>query len=176
MDVEVLLRQKRSAILGRWSNMIADTYPADTAKFLGDRKDRFANPVGYTISQVVEALFDELLQQKSAKRASEHLDEMIRIRAVQDFSPAQAVGFIFCLKEAIRHEFGEEIRENGMAAQLLPFESRIDTLALLAFDLYMKCRERIYKLRADEVKRQTRVLVGMADNYEVPVTEGPVKE
>ena len=102
MDIGDLLRQKRSSVLGRWSEMIREAYPAETGRFLQEREDRFANPVGHTIARTTEVLYDALVERTSPDALSEHMDAMIRIRAVQDFSPAQAVGFVFGLKEAIR--------------------------------------------------------------------------
>jgi hypothetical protein len=36
-------------------------------------------------------------------------------------------------------------------------EARIDQLALMAFDHYMKCREQIAEVRASEVQRRIRL-------------------
>ena len=82
------------------------------------------------------------------------LDEIIRIRVLQNFAPSQALAFIFLLKNVIRHELAEEIRKENLAAELLDLESRIDGLALLGFDVYTKRREKLYEIKADEVKRQ----------------------
>jgi hypothetical protein len=82
------------------------------------------------------------------------LDEIIRIRALQNFTPSQALAFIFLLKIVIREELAEEIRKENLAAELLDLESRIDGLALLGFDVYTKRREKIYEIKADEAKRR----------------------
>jgi hypothetical protein len=42
-----------------------------------------------------------------------------------------------------------------MSEQLSAFDSTIDDLALYAFDIYMKCREKIYELKANEAKNAT---------------------
>jgi len=153
MKLEDILSQKRSAILKRWFDVILETYPADTQGFLKKQKDRFANPVGYTISQEIEALFGELLQGMDSDKISPFLDRIIRIRAVQDFSPPEAMAFIFLLKKVIREELKNEIRENQIFEELLKFESKIDELALLSFDIYAKCREKVYELKVSETKR-----------------------
>ena len=36
----------------------------------------------------------------------------------------------------------------------MKFESRIDKLAFLAFDIYMKCREKVYEIRVNEIKSE----------------------
>ena len=154
MVLEHLLPQKRAAILERWFQLVLGTYPADTSGFLKQEKDRFINPVGYAISQEIEALYDELLQEMNSDKLAACLDNIIRIRAVQDFSPSQTIAFIFLLKKAIREELASEITENRVFEELLKFESRIDKLVLLAFDIYMKCREKVFEIRVNEAKAE----------------------
>ncbi|MEW6216009.1 MAG: RsbRD N-terminal domain-containing protein [Nitrospirota bacterium] len=163
MNLKNLLSEKKSAILKRWFEVILETYSADTSSFLKRQKNRFANPVGYTISQGVDGLFEELLQGSNSDRISLFLDNIIRIRAIQDLSPSQAIGFIFLLKKVIRKELAKEIREDGLSEELLTLESRIDDLALLSFDIYMKCREKIYELKANEVRNRTFGLLKRAN-------------
>jgi len=149
-----LLSKKRRSIVEKWFDQILDTYPEDTSKFLKKEKDPFANPVRHTILKGIEGVYDELLEEgKSPEALNTFLDNVIRIRAVQDFSPSQALAFVFSLKTVIRDVLGKEIRENHLHDQLLLFESRVDALALRAFDVYMGCREEMYELRVNEVKR-----------------------
>lgn len=154
MVLEHLLPQKRAAILERWFQLVLETYPADTSRFLKQGKDRFTNPVGYTISREIETLYDELLQEMNSDKLAACLDNIIRIRAVQDFSPSQTIALIFLLKKAIREELASEITENRVFEELLKFESRIDKLVLLAFDIYMKCREKVFEIRVNEAKAE----------------------
>jgi len=163
MVLEHLLPQKRAAILERWFQLILETYPADTSRFLKQEKDRFINPVGYTISQEIEALYDELLQEMNSDKLAACLDNIIRIRAVQDFSPSQTVAFIFLLKKAIREELTSEIKENRVFEELLEFEARIDKLVLLAFDIYMKCREKVFEIRLNEAKAERERVLKLLD-------------
>ena len=175
MTLEYSLSQKKAAILGRWFHLIMGTYPADTLRFLGREKDRFANPVGYTISREIEVLYEELLQNVDFDKISASLDSIIRIRSVQDYPPSQAIGFVFLLKKAIREELANDIGGNLACEDLLKFEARIDELALLALDIYMKCREKVYDIRLNEAKakgeRAFRLLEISRLIYEKPETE-----
>jgi len=149
------MSRKRTGIVEKWFDRILDTYPEDTSRFLKKEKDPFANPVRQTILQGIEGLYDELLEEGERPEAlTAFLDNVIRIRSVQDFSPSQALAFVFSLKAVIRDVLGKEIREARLYDQLLSMESRVDALALRAFDVYMGCREEIYELRVNEVKRQ----------------------
>ena len=157
--------------------MTLETYPSDTLRFMKKQKDRFANPVGYTISKEIENIYEELLQGIDAERVSPILERIIRIRAIQDFTPSQAVSFIFLLKRVIQKELKTEIRENRLSDEVLIFESRIDDLALLGFDIYSKCREKIYELRANEAKNQVSRLLQRAGLIsEIPEWEPNLKE
>jgi len=154
MSLREILFAKRSNIIGQWFDEILSSYPSDTAKFLKSQKDPFNNPVGSTIKQGIEGLFDQLMENLPIYEMSPFLDNIIRIRAVQDFTPSQAVSFIFGLKDVLRKELGEEIK-NGLSQEYMDIEKRIDDLALLSFDLFMQCREKIYDLKAKEVKDMT---------------------
>lgn len=147
----------------RWFQLILETYPADTSRFLKQEKDRFINPVGYTISQEIEALYDELLQEMNFDKLAACLDNIIRIRAVQDFPPSQTIAFIFLLKKAIREELASEIAENRVLEELLKFESKIDQLVLLALDIYMKCREKVFEIRVNEAKAERERVLKLLD-------------
>jgi hypothetical protein len=156
------LTRKKAAILKRWLNVLFESYPPETAVFLKKEKDHFDNPVGSRISQGLEGLYDTFFQEMDKDKVLNFLDEIIRIRALQDFSPSQALAFIFLLKHVIREELADPIRAEKLGAEMLELESRIDGLALLAFDVYSKRREKIYEVRANEMKGRVSLLLRKA--------------
>jgi len=163
MSLKELLLEKKPIILKRWFHLILKTYPADASQFLKKQKNQFSNPVGHTISHGIEDLFEELLQGMNPVKISPVLDTIIRIRAVQDFFPSQAIAFIFLLKKVVRESLKREIKENQLSEELVMFDSMIDNLALLSFDIYMKCREKIYELKINEMKNMTFGLLKRAN-------------
>ena len=162
MKLEKHLTRKKAHIVGRWLDLILETYPADAQSFLRKQKDRFANPVGTTITKEIENLYDELIQGLEPNRVSAFLDRIIRIRAIQDFSPSQALRFVFHLKKVIKEELQNEILEDRLSEELSVMESRIDDMALLAFDIYMKCREKLFEIQANAAKNQVSRLLKKA--------------
>ncbi len=150
--MEYFLSQKRNLILKRWVKLVLETYPADTASFLKQERDRFVNPVGYTLAQELETIYQELLHEMEPEKLTHSLTNILKIRSVQDFLPSQATGFILLLKKAIRDELAAEIEKNRFTKELLEFESRIDQLTLLAFDVYERCREEIYEIKLKQVR------------------------
>ncbi len=165
MNLIDLLSEKRPAILKRWLDVTVDTYPAETSLFLKKQKDQFANPVGHTLAQGTEAIFDALLcgvdAEKSEKSAS-FLDSIIRIKAVQEGPPSRALVFIFLLKGIIREILGQAVQEHLIAEELAALESSIDAVGLRAFDSFIKCREKIYELKANETRNMTYRLLQKA--------------
>jgi hypothetical protein len=154
MRLESLLVRNKRAIVNDWFNLLVETYPADSAQFMKRENDPFSNPVGSSARSGLEAIFDELAGGMDPQPLADFLDPIIRIRAVQSFSPSQATGFIFLLKKALRKNLSKEISSRVPFDELPEFESRIDELALLAFDIYMECREKLYQLKEKEVKNR----------------------
>lgn len=152
MPLGALLSQRGAAIVQRWIDLTLETYPPETSTFFREEKDSFTNPVGHTLRHDLNALYAELSQdRRNSDRLSAYLDNIIRIRAVQSLSPSQAIAFVFLLKKAVREEMGSETDRPGEISSL---ESRVDELALMAFDIYMKCRDQVHEIRVNEVRAQ----------------------
>jgi len=149
------LSEKKSGILKKWFSAILETYPAEAVKFYKKHDKPFTNPVGSTIFNGLESLFDEVLQGKDFKTPPSSLEDIIRIRAVQDFAPSQALVFIPLLKKIIVEELKNEITDPGMFEVFLELEAVIDNLAFQAFDVYVGFREKIYDLKVTEIQSLT---------------------
>ncbi len=150
------LADHRSGIVKEWFELLLQTYPESTTRFLSQEKDPFHNPVGHTLKEGLSNLFDGLMQSKDVTSLTPVLDGIVRIRAVQDFTAGQALAFPFLLKRVIRAEIAADIRRYSQ--ELAALEVRIDELALLAFDLFMKCREQIYESKVKEIKRRSYIM------------------
>ena len=167
-----ILEENKSNICKRWLDAIMATYPNDNSGFLMNQTDRFANPVGYTFTTGIDGILEVVIKGEDFADSLPFLEDIIKVRAIQDFTPAKAMGFIFQLKNIVREELGKEIRQNQIYDALWAFESKIDDLALTAFDIYVKYREQIYELRTDELKRMTFRLLQKANLMsEIPVQE-----
>ena len=103
-DLVKLIEQKKAAIVNKWFDLTAQTYAPDTAEFLKSKTDPFANPVGGSMHSSLKALLDQLIHDMDPQIINAYLDPVIRIRAVQDFSPAQAIVFTLYLKKVLREK------------------------------------------------------------------------
>ena len=150
-----IIEQRKAAIVKKWFDLTAQTYAPDTAEFLKSKTDPFANPVGGSILSSLNVLLDQLIHDMDPQIISSYLDPIIRIRAVQNFTPSQATAFILSLKKVIRTNLAKKLRDSHSIEELLAFESKIDQLSLMAFDIYMQCREKIYQISANETRSRT---------------------
>jgi hypothetical protein len=176
MSIHDLVRGRRTAILEGWFDRIRATYPEPMQAFLGKTKDPFANPVGHALRSGTAALLDGLLRGASDAEMTATLDEIVRVRAIQDFSASRAVGFVLQLKGALRDAaVAEGVDDPG---GLRALEDRIDALALCAFDVYVGCREQVYRLKATELSaRSQRVIDRLNARYDWGNSSGePRKE
>ena len=152
MDLYKQLSQNKKTIVQKWFDHLMGTYPPDTAQFLRSQTDAFANPVGQNSLESLEGLFHQLLSKASDRqKAQPVVDPIVRIRAIQDFTPSKAVGFVFELKDIIRRTIP---LEKGDAKAWQKTDKWIDDLGLLAFDVYMQCREKIYELKTSETQKR----------------------
>ncbi len=142
-----VLSEKRRAIATEWLVRTLRTYPENASRFLLLDKDPFRNPVGHSLKEGLRVVVEELFGGMDLARITPALDGILRIRAVQDFSAGEAVSFVFLLKKVVREELGSDPQ------RVAALEEGIDELAVLAFDLFMKCREKIYEIKANDAKR-----------------------
>jgi hypothetical protein len=80
------------------------------------------------------------------------LDPIIRIRAVQAFTPSKAISFVFSLKQILRQHLPGDGRDGDV--EMNDLDRQIDEMAMAAFDIYVTCREKIYELKATESRNQ----------------------
>ncbi|HZP02673.1 MAG TPA: RsbRD N-terminal domain-containing protein [Terriglobia bacterium] len=135
-----------------WLETLFRSYPSLSVTSLLREKDPFRNPVGYRFREGVRVLTEELFGAMDARRIASALENIVQIRAVQDFSPAQALGFVFASRKISREilcDSTEDLRE---------LDDRIDRLILAAFDLYVRCREKVHEVQLNETRRKVGLL------------------
>ena len=160
-----ILNKKKSLIVHNWTELIFNSYPAEAVNFLSSKKNQFSNPIGYTVTANAEKIFDELINDCDFEKIKLLLDDIIKIRAVQSFPPSQAVYFLLDLKKAIRDECKAELLNKAVSDELSNFELLIDKLLIIGFELYMEAREKVFKIRVNEIKsRSIKALENAEEN------------
>ena len=139
----------REEIVEKWIGRMTEFHPEQSAALRAPEPDPFRNPVAYTVRKSLAELWEQLRGDMDPDAIDSALDALIRIRAVQDMPPSEAVGFVIQLRPILL--------QLPAGFDLVLLENRIDQLTLAAFDKYMKCREQIVAARLHEKERLTHI-------------------
>jgi len=160
MELTEALASKKQQILSLWIERTLDSY--SSPGFFKKSKDPFANPVGINIAAGLTTLFELLLAQAELQAFAKPLDQVVRIRAVQDFTPAQAVAPFLELKWVVKQVFSGDKGTQPLLGMLDTLDCEIDRIALTAFNIYSECREQLYRNRIRELKSGSALLTDAA--------------
>ncbi len=163
MRLPDLLSERKEELTDRWRELVLMSYPPEAVAFLRKEKDGFRNPVGATIRQAIGELTAALVAGPgaAATAAAAPLDALVRMRAVQGFSPAQTVGFVLLFRRALSDVLGDDLATVG-ARELLELDGRLDAMALQAWERYAASRDKISEIRAREATARTYALLKRA--------------
>jgi hypothetical protein len=149
-----LLKERKDTIIARWVDAVLSVYPSDSAALFQSEQDPFANPLGHSVREGTRGIFETILHGTDTDDLQRHLDQIVRIRAVQQLTPTEALSFVFSLRAIVREVIPEAVADVRLRAGLDRLNGRIDEVALAAFEVYAARREEVSQLRVNEVKRQ----------------------
>lgn len=156
MGLDEAFRNYEDKIVRRWVDYTLSSYKA--SKFFKKERDKFANPVGGNTHEALSKLFKLLAKNADPKEFVAPLDQIMRIRSIQEFTASEAVGPIHAVKHITREILEKDKERRHLIAELYDFEFAVDLAVLAAFDLYMQCREQLYKVRIQEIKTGSFIL------------------
>ncbi len=145
-----LLAARQQQIVDLWIERTLDSYAAPG--FFKQAEDPFANPVGSLVRSALVKLFELLRTGAELSALARFVDQVVRIRAVQEFTASQAVVPFLELKWVVKGVLAEETLRPALATQLNEFDCAVERMALLAFDQYTLCREQLYRNRIRELQ------------------------
>ena len=155
-----LLKERKAAILDGWMERILASYPQDSSRILGRKGDPFGNPVGSTYQEHSAVIVEQLCGGGDRAAMEAALLEMIKVRAVQQFSPSEALGIITALRGVVRGVLSEEeLAHAGLKEELRGLDAEVERLLFTGIDQYAACRERMFEIRVREIRAQTAKLV-----------------
>lgn len=160
-----LLLDEKATISKMWLDKLFQTYSPDAVKLFAEDKNKFTNPVGNILSEGTKGAFEALVEEDN-EALTANLDKIIRIRSVQDMSASQSVLFVFLLKDVVRRALKNQLKGPAIMSELTHFDARIDMAALAAFDVYVQCRDKVFELRVNEVKRNVSQHLKMTGFFE----------
>ena len=156
MDLAEAFRNYEDKIVDQWVDYTLSSYKSST--FFKKGRDKFSNPVGENTRESLGKLFKLLTSNADAKEFVAPLDQIMRVRSIQEFTASEAVGPIHAVKHITREILEKDSERKQFIADLYEFEFNVDLAVLAAFDLYSQCRERLYKVRIKEIKSGTIIL------------------
>ncbi len=163
MNLDKLIKEKKTQILKLWILKFTNTYPEESAQFFRGGPGQFANPVGHTFRSNLDKIFDELFMEYDSKKMQGLVDPIVRIRAVQGFDPSEAVCFVPMLKQSVWEICGKEVTRQDHISEWLDFIERLELLTYTSFDVYMRCREQLWKQKAEFTNSRTHKLLEKAN-------------
>ena len=151
--LQQLFKSKKTSILHEWFKTTNNQYPSKTAQFMQNEKDQFANPVGHIYQNELKHILEGIINQKDISSLSSNLENIIKIKAIQEFPPAESLSFLFSLKNILITEIiNQQIEQKELLCWEV--EKQIDELIKLSFDIYTKCREKIFEIRLNHPIRK----------------------
>ena len=161
MGLLQLFREKEKGIVRKWVDHVFTEFPSESLKFLNNKSDRFANPLGHNFTAGLGELCRALGSDDEVD-ITPALEQLMKVRAVQkERSPSESLKFIFEIKNIFREECRKEWSPE-LEQQWPDFAARVDQLALQGFDLYMASRERLFNVRLRELQSGRGVIVDRA--------------
>lgn len=171
MTLTEFAKENKEVLLQKWVDVFYNAYPLGSTGFVRTSTDEFTNPIGLITQKSLDVLFDAVIGlDVEPKAVHDALDKLIQLRAVQDMSPSKAVGPLAQIKLILKQDpFQACLKENKDSRRLsflfedfFIVEARVDSLILMALDLYSRDREKIFNLRVEEIHRNQSQLVRWA--------------
>lgn len=142
---------RRAALVQTWYEATLRSYfPTADAAFLGHAS--FAHPVGQNFHQAMTAIIDGLADGLAREAFAAPLDRIIRILAVQELPAGMSVRFLALLRRQLLAEAALSPAEKSALAD------RIDDLTETAVEIWLECRETLYTLRINELRKRIQLL------------------
>ena len=111
---------------------------------------------------LVDSVLDGIADGAGADALSVSVHPVIRIKAVQDFSPSEAVASVLSLKRTIKG-----LITDGDRSVLDELEDLTDDLLCSCFDIYMDCRRKLSEIKEDETRRNLFMVLKKANALDI---------
>lgn len=155
MALAEIFSSRKDGMVKQWTDLVFATYPFNTTGFRLTSQDPFANPVAQMTRDALNVLYDAVAGgdiEEQNIRAS--LEMLVKLRAVQQFSPSKAMGIFYLLKPLMREQVLTQLHDEASKKHYLDAESRLDSLVLLAFDIFVQAREVVSENRIQEIRKR----------------------
>lgn len=154
-DALSIFRANKQEVVTLWANEVFSSYPLETSGFLRTRQDPFANPVGNMTREAGDIVYDAIAgEQITTTVVRKSIDRFIKFRAVQSDPHIVSMGIFYLFKPILRDRLLEQFIASRQLPEYLDAESRLDSLVLIGFDIYVSARDAIAESRIREIRSQ----------------------
>ena len=152
------LFDNRNRLSEKWLTLMIETYPKESGKFLFQKKNQFTNPIGHAYEQGLAEAFTAIFSNKP-EELQKALEEIVKIRSIQDYSASFAMNFMFILKDIVLEEYEHYGKSSNTCNELVEALRLCDEALKAAFDMFVAQRELLYEIKANEVKKRTYKMI-----------------
>lgn len=128
------------SIIEAWFLKAIEIYPQSVRDGMTRMTDRFRNPAAFGLRESLATLVKEMAGEMKIDAITAALDGIVRLRAVQEYTPESALAFAPRLGDVIREQHAEALFPN--------VEQRICLLVDCALEQYAACRKEIAQVRS----------------------------
>ena len=155
-----------------WLACTLRTYPEPTGGLLREAGSPFRNPVGSTLRAALVGLTRELFGGFDRQRVTALIDTVVRLRAVQNFPPAEVTEFVPLARRAVNRLVEAGTPRLG-AGTLDVVSARIDDLLPIADECLARCRDDLRAIGERAARRRVFVSERIHARAAVRADDGP---
>lgn len=150
-----IFRENKLTIVDLWIDKVFSSYPLETTGFLRTRHDPFANPVGNMTREAGNIAYDAIAgEQITPAAVKKSIERFVKLRAAQNDAHIFSMGIFYLFKPIMREKLLEQFLAAGQITEFLEAESRLDSLVLIGFDIYVSARDTLAEARIREIRSQ----------------------
>ncbi|MCX8023375.1 MAG: hypothetical protein N2745_11455 [Syntrophorhabdaceae bacterium] len=139
------LLEIREDIIKACFGELISIYKKEYADFLIKEKDRFLNPVGYTLMEGLCNIFDHILMDGDYIKTKGSLENIMKIIVVNGIEPSKASSFLSLMKtETVKRLM--DIRYD--IDNIHHVERLFDRISIFALDIYTDCKDKLDRLKS----------------------------
>ncbi len=171
MSLKAKCQEAKDKVLEKWLADFFKHYGIDAQGVSRTVDDRFMNPVGFVVKNATKILFSAVIGEEiEREEVQKQVYELMRIQAIQQLSPAQAHLPFIALKEHLFQLLNSDLNGKENFLEFKTMTDRVDTLMLMAFDVFMQDKEVLYRVRVQELKNAQAQILRFAQSKGYPAS------
>lgn len=112
----------------------------------------FSNPVSQSFREGMTAILAGLAAGRDLESIRAPLDRIVRVLAVQGLPPGASIRFVFLLRYHLESAPDIPVEEKQI------WSRRLDALAEMSVEIWTECRETLFQLRINELRKRIQQL------------------